>query len=359
MKLRTIPWILLAAALLAASLSGCGKKVPEKRTASYFDYFDTVITVIGFEDDETKFSEVCSFIESEFARYDELYDGYDDSSSAHNLYYINRHAGEAPVTVDPDVIGLLKFGKETWELTGGFTNIAFGAVLSIWHEHREAASSDPASASVPSMEELKEAALHCDIRDLVLDEEASTVYYSDPLLRLDVGAIAKGYAIERITGELIDMGLTGYAINAGGNVRTVGPRGDGADWNVAIQNPDLLSEKNYVETLGLTDRALTTSGSYQRYFYVGETKYHHIIHPDTLFPVNTFMSVSVVNPDAGVGDALSTALFNMTLEEGIALIDSLPDTEALWIYGDGSAVYSAGWPNKEIGKPVSAKDTGL
>lgn len=356
-KLSRLLIVTLLSSLLLTLLSGCQKapEGPQKRTAVYFDYFDTVITILGYEDDEEKFNEVCSYIESEFARYDALYDNYNAISSENNLYRINKTAADGPVVVDKDIIELLKFGKEIYTTTGGLTNIAFGSVLRIWHDHRSDAEYDPAMATVPSMEELSAAAEHADINDLIIDEAASTVFFQDPDLKLDVGAIAKGYAIERIAADLIDMGVMNYAINAGGNVRTIGPRADNTDWVVAIQNPDLTAEKDYVETLGMTDHALTTSGSYQRFYYVGDVKYHHIIHPDTLFPVNTFVSVSIYNTDAGMGDALSTALFNMTLEEGIELIDSLEGTEALWVYEDGTILYSANWPNQELGELVSSK----
>ena len=139
------------------------------------------------------------------------------------------------------------------------------------------------------------------------------------------------------------MGVDHYSLNVGGNVRSIGLKPDGSKWTVAVQNPDLSSEESYSEVLSITDLALATSGSYQRFYYVGAKKYHHIINPDTLFPEDDYLSVSVLNTDAGIGDALSTALFNMTLDEGQALVSSLSDTEAMWILADGSKVYSDGF----------------
>lgn len=345
MKKRNHPALLfiLCTALLLCGCQSASKESKtdnSKRTKVIFDYFDTAATVVGYEEDETRFNEVCDYIEKELARYDSLYDNYNALSDVNSLYVINRDAGKGPVVVDEDMIKLFKLGKEIYTLTNGKTDFAMGTVFSIWHTHREDASFDPATASVPSVEELRDAAEHCNIDDIIIDEEASTIYYADPLLKCDVGAFAKGYAIERIVQDLIAMGVEHYSLNVGGNVRTIGCKPDGQDWTVAVQNPDLYSEESYSEVLRFHDLALATSGSYQRYYYVGDKKYHHIIDPDTLFPEDNYLSVSVLNEDAGIGDALSTALFNMTLEEGQALVQSLDDTEAMWILPDGSKAYS-------------------
>lgn len=346
MKKRKQAFILLVLCFLLL-LCGCSNASAKsdmeqyKRTYVIFDFFDTATTIVGYEENEERFQEVCNYIEKELERYDSLYDNYNALSSVNSLYVINRDAGKEPVPVDNDMIKLFQMGKDIYTLTNGQTDFAMGAVFSIWHTHREDASFDPTLASVPSMEELQEAAKHCNIDDVIIDEESATIYYADPLLKCDVGAFAKGYAIERIVEDLIEMGVNHYSLNVGGNVRTIGPKPNGQSWTVAVQNPDLYSQESYSEVLSFHDLALSTSGSYQRYYYVGNKKYHHIINPGTLFPEDNFLSVSVLNKDAGIGDALSTALFNMSLEEGQALIDSLPDTEAMWILPDGSKVYSS------------------
>lgn len=351
MKKNTLTLIslTLCSALL---LSSCGiaDLIQKKKAASYqkfsqvfFDYFDTVTTIVGYEEEEAPFQETCAFIEQELAKYDALFDNYNALPKETSMYSINRDAGKAPVTVDAELIELFEMGKEIYALTGGMTDFAMGSVFSIWHEYREEASFDPALAAVPSMEELTEAARHCNIDDVIIDKDSSTIYYADPLLKCDVGAYAKGYAIERITQELIARDKQFYSINVGGNVRTIGQKPDGTDWNIAIQNPDLAAEDAYAEVIHFHDLALATSGSYQRFYYVGDQLYHHIIHPETLFPENNYLSVSVLNTDAGIGDALSTALFNMSLEDGQALVSSLEKTEAMWILPDGSKVYSNGF----------------
>lgn len=345
--------ILLCASAIfttGCSFNGLGalQNNKQKYNTVYFDYFDTVSTIIGYCDSQEEFDEVCEFIESELSRYDSLYDAYDPVANLHNVNYLNQHAWEEPVKVDPDLFALFEMGKEIYSLTDGMTNFAMGAVYSIWHDHREEAGRDPALASVPELSGLQEAALHSNIDDVVLDPGNRTIYYADPKLQCDVGAFAKGYAIERITRSLIEKGISGFSLNIGGNIRAIGAKPDGSLWTFAIENPDTTSSSSYIHLIEAKDIALTTSGSYQRFYTVDGVRYHHIIHPDTLFPAHTFLSVSIINEDAGIGDALSTALFNMTLEDGKALVESLEHTEAMWVLADGSKVYTDGFTKSII-----------
>ena len=127
----------------------------------------------------------------------------DSYEGINNIKTINDNAGIKPVKVDKRIIDLIKFSKDMYEKTNGKTNIAFGAVLSIWHEYRTIGIEDPANAALPSEEELRIASEHTNIEDIVIDEEHSTVFLSDPLMRLDVGAVAKGYATEQVSNCLL------------------------------------------------------------------------------------------------------------------------------------------------------------
>ena len=195
------------------------------------------------------------------------------------------------------------------------------------------------------MERLLEAAEHVDIDKLVIDEENSTVYISDPQMTLDVGAVAKGYAVEMVAQSMEARGLSGYVLNVGGNVRAVGAKPDGSGWTAGIESP---TGEDYLAYLSLTDETLVTSGSYQRYYLVNGKRYHHIIDRNTLMPSEGYLSVSVLTSHSGRADALSTALFCMTPEEGMALVESLPDTEAHWVLSDGTRRTSSGWENYRI-----------
>ena len=138
-------------------------------------------------------------------------------------------------------------------------------------------------------------------------------------------------------------GITGYVINVGGNVRTVGTKGDGEAWTAGIANPDGDADNPYFALVSLVGESLVTSGSYQRYYVVDGKPYHHIIHPETLMPSDCFTSVSVLTKSSALGDALSTALFCMNLEEGLALVEALEGVEALWILSDGTRLESSGF----------------
>ena len=159
-------------------------------------------------------------------------------------------------------------------------------------------------------------------------------------MTLDVGAIAKGYATERVARLFEDKGVTGYVLNVGGNVRTIGSKSDGSKWTVGVENPN---GGDYLAYLQLDGQSVVTSGSYQRFYYVEGKPYHHIIHPDTLMPAEGYLSVSIVCDDSGLGDALSTTLFCLSQQDGLALIESIDNAEAMWVFENGEKKVSSGW----------------
>ena len=132
-------------------------------------------------------------------------------------------------------------------------------------------------------------------------------------------------------------------MNVGGNIRSIGTRADGEKWTVGIENPTGDTETPFIAYLSVAGESVVTSGAYQRFYVVDGQSYHHIIDPETLMPAAYFLSVSVICKDSGLGDALSTALFCMSEAEGRALVESLPDAEAMWVYPDGTQTYSAGF----------------
>ena len=349
MKKRFVSAALLIAVLLSLGVFvSCEKKTEDelqKYSEYSFDYFDTVTTITGYAATQEEFKAVAADILTELRDYHRLFTIYHRFDGLENLCTINELVDGAhrTVTVDRRVIDMLLYAKEMHDKTNGRVNIAMGSVLSIWHDYREVGMDDPANAEIPPMDKLTEAAKHTDIQNLVIDEEACTVTLTDPQMTLDVGAIAKGYAVEMVARMLEERGITGYVINVGGNVRTVGLKGNGTPWTVGIENPDEDAKDPYFTYLALNGQSLVTSGSYQRYYVVNGKRYHHIIDPDTLMPEDLYLSVSVVCKSSADGDALSTALFCMTVEDGLALVESLPDIEAHWVLNDGTRHTSSGW----------------
>ncbi len=343
MKQRIYCLALSVCLLLSFTLSSCASMRGKKKFSAYsMEYFDTVITIVGYENTQEEFDAVSDAILAQFKEYHRLYSIYHRFEGMENLCTVNdlTDGVHRTVTVDRRIVDMLLYAREMYDVTGGMVNIAMGSVLSLWHNYRELGKDNPAEASLPPMESLRRAAEHTDISKMIIDEERCTVFLADPLMKLDVGAIAKGYATECVARSLEEQGITGYVLNVGGNVRAIGKKPDGALWAVGIENP--LGEE-YLAYLQLYGRSVVTSGSYQRYYYVDGKPYHHIIHPDTLMPADGFLSVSVICVDSGFGDALSTALFCLSLEEGLALVESLPDTEVMWVTDDGTKTVSSGW----------------
>ncbi len=339
------------------NLTACSLKTePERYQAQFLELFDTVTTIIGYAESKEEFSEFSQSVYDNLKEYHELFDIYHNYEGINNVKTINDNAGIAPVKVDQRIIELLQFAKEAYTLSEGKVNVAFGAVLSVWHDYREEGLNTPDRAKLPPMELLKEKAKHTDMNQIIVDEKASTVYLTDPEMRLDVGAIAKGYATEQVARIAMADGYTNALFSVGGNVRSIGSKGpdirEKADtstskkvvaWKVGVQNPDLESDEPYLDILELDNLSLVSSGDYERYYTVDGKRYHHIINPDTLMPTTYYRAVSIVTEDSGLADALSTAIFNLPYEEGLKLIESLPDTEALWVYTDGTLKPSSGF----------------
>ena len=335
------------AVLIAFSCCSCGGELINKKerySASFLDLFDTASTVIAYDESQKAFDAHYNQFYETLKEYDRLYDIYKAYDGVVNLYTLNREAKNGPVRVDEKIIDLLEYGKEVYEQSQGKTNICFGAVLSLWHTCRENAEDNPQDASIPDMNALKEAAKHTDINDLVIDRESSTVYFADELLQLDVGAIAKGYAVAKVTKWAQENLWTSAAISIGGNVSVFGYKNDDGKtlWSIGIENPDLTSE-DYLATVKITGLSVVTSGDYQRYFTVDGKKYCHIINPETLMPAEYVSAVSVICSDSAQGDALSTTLFNMSIEDGTALVESTDGVEAVWTDKSGNQTYSTGF----------------
>ena len=336
--------------IMILNLSACttfGNKVTEKRfQASFLDVFDTVTIIIGYADNEENFTKSAQMIHDELLKYHQLYDIYNNYDGVNNIKTINDNAGKAPVVVDQSIIDVLKLSKEWYNKTNKKFNVALGPVLAVWHQYREAGRDDPDNAKLPSMDLLKEKAGHTNIEDVIIDEANSTVYLKDSEMSLDVGGIAKGYATELAANYAKDHGFINGMISVGGNVRTIGSKLDGKNndktWSVGIQNPDLESSQTNLFVLGLNDYSLVTSGVYERFYVVDGKQYHHIIDPETLMPANYFLSVSIVTKDSGKADALAK-IFTMPYEDGLKLIESEGDAEALWVFPDGSVKFSSGF----------------
>ncbi len=326
--------VLLLCLLMLCSCAAPAPQEQKQYTATFLSLFDTVTTIVGRADSEEAFQATVQPIREELARYHRLFDIYEDYEGLNNLKTLNDHAAEAPVEVDAEIMALLQDCLRYYKETSGRFNPAMGAVLSLWHEAREDGINDPANAYLPDPAALREAGKHLDPANILLDTERSTVFFADPALKIDVGAIAKGWAVQRICAHA----PSGLLISVGGNVYATGPKTqEGSPWAVGIQSPG--ESDHYLHILNVKEGSVVTSGSYHRAYAVDGKLYHHIIDPDTLYPGELWSSVSIVCDDSGMADVLATALLLLDQQKGQALLDRF-GAHAMWVDTAGNKYYS-------------------
>lgn len=347
----------ISAAVLAAIcvfLCACGKNSTAENQAlrkysGTIGAFDTVIDISAWCADQDEFDALYSCADELFTGYHRLFDIYETYPGTVNLKSINDAAGTEPLAVGGELLEFLHFAEDVCEMTGGNVNVAMGAVLRLWHDAREHSIAFPDSPVLPDDDALREAGRHCSIDALVIDDGHSTVLIADPLASLDVGAIAKGYATEKVARELTERGFDHVSLNAGGNVCLIGSKPSGS-WTVAVTNPDRTSSEPYLGTVSVSGCAVVTSGIYQRFFTACGRCYHHIIDRDTLYPEERYQAVTVICGDSAIADAYSTALFNMPADEGERLVESTEGLEAMWVGYDFTVRMSSGF--ESVYRPI-------
>lgn len=318
----------------------------EKHTEKVYEYFDTITTFMAYTKDEEEFNHYVSVLNEELKRYHQLYNSYDAFEGVNNFRTINENAGKKPVEVDSKIIELIEYSKEMYDLTGGKINIAMGSLLGLWHDAREISVDNPDEARIPEESVLKTASSHKDINAIEIDKEKNTVYISDPDVRIDIGAIGKGYATKIIAKRLEEEGLKHGILSVGGDDVLIGdnPASENSYYKIAIQNPDLEDKENpYSSVVSLRNTSVVTSGDYQRYFMVDGKRYHHIIDPETMYPSTKWRSVSVILDDIAEADTISTYLFILDYEEGLEFANKV-GAEVLWIDEDYNSFATEGWP---------------
>ena len=320
------------------SLTSCAAR--SETTYSKFKYyffgtFDTVITFTAYTRDQAEFETYAALVESEMNRYHQIFDQYHAYEGVHNLYAVNQSAGKEITPAEPELVDLLSRIADWHKRYVDVLNPAMGGVLRLWHDAREN------GVSLPDTAALKAADAHTDYQQVVIDVEANTVFFNDPEISLDLGAAAKGYAAQLVTETLRENGLNSFLLNAGGNVVCGGKPLDGREfWTVGIEDLDGVSTR---ETIAAVNVSVVTSGDYQRYYTVGDQRYHHLIDPVTLYPATYMHAVTIVCSDSALGDFLSTTAFLLPYEQSRALIESIPDVEGMWTLMDGSIEMTDGF----------------
>lgn len=287
----------------------------------------TAIHVEVWHDDAKVAQHAIAEVLAELRRIDRQMSPYKPESEVSR---INRSAGVESVLVSTELVNLIRKAERISILTEGAFDITFASAghLYNYREGRRPAGSD-----------LEAAVEAIDYRQVTIDEQHSRVTLNKSGMRVDLGGIAKGYAVERSAALLRARGIEHALISAGGDTRVVGNR-EGRPWVVGVRHP--RQDRNLITRIPLADEAISTSGDYERFFEEQGTRYHHILNPATGDSAREVISVTVVGPDATSTDALSTSVFVMGAERGLALVNRLPGYEALVMDRAGKLHYSAG-----------------
>lgn len=264
---------------------------------------------------------------AEFRRIERLMSPYIEASE---LSLLNREAAQKPIKISAELFDLLELSRDFSELTQGAFDITFA---SVGHHY------DYRKGVVPSSDEIQRNLKKIDYRQLQLNPDDRSVRYTEPGVRIDLGGIAKGYAVDRGISLLKNNGIEHALITAGGDSRLLGDH-RGRPWHIGVRDP--RKPKDMVALLPLVDTAVSTSGDYERYFEQDGVRHHHIISPSTGRSASEVQSVTIIGPNATRTDALSTSVFVLGRTDGLKLIDRLADVEAVVIDAQGLMHYSSG-----------------
>ncbi len=250
-----------------------------------------------------------------------------------NISRINRSAGVGPVNIDPEMFGFLERAVSLCDKTQGAFNIAVGPLSRLWNFDGE-------TWFVPTAEEIGRRLAWTDYKKILLDDSNRSVYLPLTGMSLDLGGIAKGYAVDRAVEVLKSAGITSGIVNAGGDMRLFGPKPGEKFWHIGIQHPRRTDE--VLATFRVTDRAVVTSGDSERFFIKDGGRYHHILDPSTGYPAMGCRSVTVVADTAFLADAMATAVFVYGSHKGAEFLTSRKDLEGMIVASDGKTFITPG-----------------
>jgi thiamine biosynthesis lipoprotein len=240
---------------------------------------------------------------------------------------INAAAGTQPVQVHEDVYKVIERALHYAQISGGAFDPTVGPLVSLW-------GIGGGNPRVPSQAEIEQVLPLINWRNIELDAQTRSVFLTRRGMSLDLGAIAKGYAADEAAAIIKRAGIKRAIIDLGGNIVVLGERKDGNLWRVGVQNPN-ENRNEYIGILQITERSIVTSGVYERFFEEEGIRYHHIFSPSTGYPAdNGLLSVTITAPNSMDADALSTTVFVLGYVRGSALIESLTETEAVFIFND-------------------------
>lgn len=319
----------LLCALIIVFTGGCKAQHVTKEPITKSDFLlNTFVTITIYDSQEMELLEeslaLCQEYENKLSR----------TIASSEISAINHREPDAGVVmVSNDTAELIQKGLEYSKLSKGAFDITIEPISSLW-------DFSGGKDMVPEGEALREAVSQVDYHKILV--EGNQVLLGSPGTRVELGAIAKGYIADQIKAYLQGQGVESAVINLGGNVLCIGEKPDGSAFKIGLQKP-FRDRNETIAVLMIRDQSVVTSGIYERCFEKDGEFYHHILNPKDGQPYdNGLISVTIVSPKSVDGDGLSTACFSMGLEEGMALLDTMPDTYGYFITEDYQVHYSQG-----------------
>ena len=323
-KIHFFSFFSLSLILLCFSMTGC-KKTTDPITKTSFK-LNTVVTITIYDSSDV------SLLDNALALCDTYENLFSRTRETSELYQINQGLKRE---LSPETEELLEIALSYNRLSNGLFEPSIGPVSSLWDFHAE----DP---KVPEDALIQAALPLVNAEKIRLSNHTITM---DTGMMLDLGAISKGYIADRIKEYLIEQGVKSAVIDLGGNVLCIGSRPDGTPFQIGIRQP-FQDTNTAAAVLSITDQSVVTSGIYERCFEENGVLYHHLLDPGTGYPCdNELASVTILSDHSVDGDALSTSCFLMGMEQGMELIDSLPDVYAIFITREGELTYSEDFPH--------------
>jgi thiamine biosynthesis lipoprotein len=288
------------------------------------------LRLTAFTSDATAAATAFNAVLDEFDRLDHLLSVWKPGS---DVQRVNEAAGLEAVHVGPDLLDVLEAARQVSEWTDGKFDVTFAALADVWKfDHDQ-------DNTVPTREQIEARRPLIDYRNVIVDRSAATVFLAQKGMRIHLGGIGKGYAVDRAARLLRNRGLTNFMIQSGGDLYVAGLL-NGQPWRLGIADPRDPSKT--FGTLDLSDGTFSTSGDYERAFLKEGRRYHHLLDPATGEPARGCRSVTIVANSPLLADGLSTGVFILGPERGMALVERLPDVEAVIISSRNEVLVSSG-----------------
>jgi len=266
---------------------------------------------------------------AEISRIEQLLTTFKDSSQTNQ---VNAMAGIKPVQVDKEVFDLVYRSKKISRLTQGAFDISYGSIdKAFWNF-------DTTMTSLPDARKAKQSVRLINHNNIILNEKESTIFLKEKGMRIGFGGIGKGYAADRARQVLIEKGIFHGVVNAAGDLTTLGNQPNGQPWTVGIADPD--SKYHPFSQLTISNKAVATSGNYEKFVIIGGKKYSHTIDPKSGFPVSGIKSVTIISPGAELADAMTTPVMVMGIKAGLDMINQLKELACI-IIDDNNKVYTS------------------